>query len=232
MTKKKQKAPPEFMPYQWALPDSLEIPPDPLRARLDFHQDCIILHLVEDGVITTNMVSAREVVLALLSEMPLNSGLLPNGALWWSQSREGVEVGLWEPAKVWVLALQQEAFKPPRRIRLPMPGLIFACSPAKPPRVYAAKRRPRTVEDTVYHAPFFNTYTSGNTCAGSHSYPSNVLDIPHSFMISFFTDAADTTNRSQKHPLNLLDLWNELEGQEKYPLDDLVVFGTLKEIIK
>ena len=74
--------------YQWALPERLAVPPDELRVRLDFYHDTVVMHLVEDGVITTRMVSARDVAMALLREVPLNSGLLPEGALWWGQGRD------------------------------------------------------------------------------------------------------------------------------------------------
>jgi len=145
--------------YQWALPDVLEVPPDELKCRLDFYQDTVILYLVDKGVITTRMVSARDVALALLREVPLRSEVLPAGTLWWGQGKEGVEVALWRPPKVWPVALMTEPFKPPKRFRLPMPGLIFVCSLGRPPKVYAAKKRPTHDRDGIYHAhvspPFY-----------------------------------------------------------------------------
>ena len=78
----------ELKAYQWALPEGIEVPPDELRCRLDFYQDAIILYLVDNGVITTRMVSARDIVISLLSEVPLNSGLLPRDTLWWGQGKE------------------------------------------------------------------------------------------------------------------------------------------------
>ena len=86
--------PKELHAYQWALPDGLDVPPDELKCRLDFYQDTIILYLLDKGVITTRMVSARDVALALLREIPLRSGVLPESALWWGQGKEGVEVAL------------------------------------------------------------------------------------------------------------------------------------------
>lgn len=152
--------------YQWALPESLEVPPDELKARLNFYQDSIILYLLDQGVITTRVVSARDIVLALLREVRLGSGLLPEGGLWWSQGKEGVEVALWRSARVWPVALATEPLKPPRRMKLPMPSLIFICSPGRPPKVYAAKRRPKSLEDVIYHAPLFNVFSEGRTCPG------------------------------------------------------------------
>jgi hypothetical protein len=143
----------EFNAYQWALPEGLQIPPDELIARLDFYHDSIILFLVQEGVIATRVISARDVALAFVHEFPLMSGLLPKDALWWSHGKHGAEVALWRPPKVWKVALQMEPFKPPRRMSLPMPGLIFICSPGRPPSVYAAKKRPTRAEEQIYHAP-------------------------------------------------------------------------------
>lgn len=218
--------------YQWALPESLEIPPDELKCRLDFYQDSIILYLLDKGVITTRTVSARDVALALLREVPLRSGILPEGTLWWGQGKEGVEVALWRPPRVWPVALVTEAFKPPKRLKLPMPGLIFVCSPGRPPRVYAAKKRPTTPENTIYHAPLFNIFRDGRTCPGTHKFPEKIEEIPESFFTSFFSPEADIRGRSKKYPDDLLKLWRELDGKERYPLRDLVPLGSVEDIMK
>ena len=218
--------------YQWALPEALDVPPDELQVRLDFYRDTTVMHLVSDGVITTRVVSAQEVALALLSEMPMSSGLLPEGALWWSQGRDGAEVALWRPPRVWPVALQEEAFQPPRRLRLPMPGLIFVCQPGRSPRVYAAKKRSSHPEDIIYHAPLFNLFRHGGSCPGTHKYPEDVGSIPESFFQSFFTATADHQGRSKRYPNDLLQLWEELDGKKHYPLGDLVPLATVEDIMK
>jgi PRTRC genetic system protein B len=218
--------------YHWSLPKGIEVSPDKLQARLDFYEESTVLYLIDKDKVTTRMVSTRDVALAFLHEIPLGSGLLPENALWWLQGKEGVELAMWRPPKVWLLALQLEAFKPPRRMKLPMPGLIFVCLPASPPRVYAAKKKPKRLQDKVYHAPLFNVFTDGHSCPGNNKYPQNVVEIPESFMISFFTTAANHAGRSKKYPKDLLQLWNEIEGKNKYPLDDLVPMGEVKDIIK
>jgi len=221
----------EPVAYQWALPEGVDIPPDELQVRLDFYRESVVMYLVQNGVITTRMVSARDIAMAMLKEVPLSSGLLPNNALWWQQGREGIEIALWRPPRVWRVALQVEAFKPPRRFNLPLPGLIFVCTPARSPRVYAAKRRPRNIEETIYHAPLFNVFADGRTCGGTHCFPDRVDEIPESFMLSFFTIDAQWKDRSQKYPDNLLKLWEELDGKKRYPLGDLVPFGKLEKIM-
>ena len=82
-------------------------------------------------------------------ELPSNTGLLPKNTLWWANTSEGAIFALWEEPKVWKLALQDEALKAPRRFECPMPGLIFLCSSAKTPWVFATKRRPTKPSDCM-----------------------------------------------------------------------------------
>ena len=216
---------------KWAVPESLDIPPDELKVRLDFYKESVVLSVVENGVTTTRLVSANDVALAMLRQIPLSSGILPPNALWWGNGVNGAEVALWRPPRVWPIAISIGLDSPAVRMRIPMPGLIFICRPAMPPRVFAAKGRPKSVNDSIYHAPLYNLFQDGSTCAGSHRFPSNVDDIPESFFASFFTTTAHSNGRSQKYPHNLMDLWRELEGKRKYPVSDLVRCGTVKDII-
>jgi hypothetical protein len=227
----RKKPPDDFRPLQWALPQSLEVPADELKVRLDFYGDSIVLYSLDKGIIKTQMVSARDITMALLSEVPLSSGLLPRDALWWKQGKEGPVVALWRSARVWPVALQLEAFKPPRRFRLPMPGLIFLCSPGRQPRVYAAKKRPTSAKQVIYHAPLFNVFHDGTTCPGTHKYPVALEEVPKSFFTSFFTREAIYGGRSKKYPKDLLKLWEELDGQKRYPLSDLVPAGKVEDIL-
>jgi len=221
----------DFEGYQWALPESLDIPPDRLQLRLDFYSSAAVLYSFESHTIKTKMVSARDISLAMLGSVALSSGLLPPNALWWKRTRGEDEVAIWQPAKIWRVALQLEAFKPARRFTIPMPGLIFICQMGKPPRVFAAKRRPCSLNDEVYHAPLYNVFTDGSTCPGTHSYPADMSEIPASFFMSFFTRDASFRNRSKKYPNDLLPLWEELDGKKKYPLNDLVPFGHVKDLM-
>ena len=218
--------------YQWAFPESLGVPADVLKCRLDFYQDAVVLYWLDNGVITTRLVSARDIVMAMLAEVELGSGLLPDNTLWWAQGKNGVEVGLWRPPQVWKVALAIKAFQAPRRFNLPMPGLIFVCSPAKAPKVFAAKKRPRSPKEHIFHAPLFNLFGDGRVCPGTHRFPEKVSEIPESFFTSFFSMEASYGGRSKSHPDSLLTLWEELDGKRRYPLGDLVKAGTLEDIMQ
>lgn len=170
--------------------------------------------------------------MAFLRNVPLHSGVLPDGVLWWGHGKEGEEVAFWKAPRVWPVAVELEALKPPVRFKIPMPGLIFVCSPRCAPRVYAAKRRPTGTESLIFHAPLFNVYQDGRTCAGTTRYPDKIADIPNAFFLSFFTLHGDYSNRSKRHPDSLYKLWEELDGKGKYPMDDLMPFGKVSDLIK
>ena len=195
--------------------------------RLDIYDESLILNSFDDATTWTRSVSADQIANTFIQHMGANSGLLPPDTLWWKQSETGQVIALWRPPQTWPVALQDEAFQPPTRMRLPMPGLVFICSPQRPPWVFAAKARPASPYDQLYRAPTFNTYSDGNVCPGSHRFPPTLDEIPESFFQSFFSHTGDSLRRSRKYPDNLRDLWEELDGKPDYPLDDLVEQDTV-----
>lgn len=211
---------------QLELPAELGVAPDQLRVRVDFYDTMVILHYVNGGLYESRIVSARDVALALMGETDFVSGLLPQKTLCWGPGR----IALWEDPRVWPVAIQLEPFKPPVRMKLPMPGLIFICRPGQPPWVYAAKKRPQSMRAIIYNAPLFNIYNNGSSCPGNHKYPQKLEEIPKSFFMAFFSVAASPAQRSKKYPEHLLKLWQELDGRTKYPMDDLVPFARLEDV--
>lgn len=217
--------------FKWAVPPKMKVPPDPLRLRLDFQEQAVVMQTFENGKVAVKMVSAMDVAHALASELSFSSGLLPPNTLWWTNTSRGAVIALWEEPRVRKLALQEAALAPPRRFTIPLPGLIFLCQPGQPPWVFAAKRRPARDTDTVYRAPLANVFQDGRTCGGNHRYPQNLAEIPDSFFRSFFSPAADLAKRSYMFPDNIVKLWAALDGQRVFPLDDLMIQSTVKELM-
>jgi hypothetical protein len=213
-------------PYQPALaPDAgVDVEEDPLRLRLDFHEESVALHDYARGVVRTRLVSALEVAHALARELDLTTGLLPRETLWWAKTASGTRVAIWREPRVWTVRLRERFDAPPRRLRLPMPGLVFVCLPARqPPWVFAAPSRPRTLEDQLYRCPTYNVFATGRVCTGSHAFPADPARVPEAFFESYFSATGDTAReRSQRYPDDIGRLWAELHGQRAYPLDDLV----------
>ena len=217
--------------YEWAIPPELGVPPDPLRLRLDFHHQAVVMTLFEGETVDTKIVSALDVAHALASDLSFGTGILPPGTIWWKNTRGGPVFALYIEPKVHKVALQETAGKPPRRFQIPLPGLIFLCSPGEPPWVFAVKKKPAKETDIVYKAPLCNIHPDGRSCPGNHRYPTRVADIVPSFFMSFFSPTADLQNRSQMFPRSVALLWEHLDKKRKFPLDDLVRHGTVRDLI-
>ena len=128
--------------FSWAVPKELGIPADPLRLRLDFHHQSAVMTYFQGDIVTTKQVDAMDVAHALASDLSFGSGLLPPDTLWWQNTRSGPVFALYVEPKIWKLALQEDIKKPPQRFTIPLPGLIFLCTPGQAPWVYAVKKRP------------------------------------------------------------------------------------------
>ena len=190
--------------------------------QLEVYGETILLRGFESETTWVRTVSADEVANVFTRHLGFASGLLPHDALWWNQGETGQVVALWRPPQIRPVALQREAFRPPARLRLPMPGLVFVCSPGRAPWVYAATERPTDPEQRLFRAPAFNVFRDGRVCPGSHRFPEEVGLIPESFFQSFFSLTGDSRDRSKKHPENLIALWEEIDGKIEYPMEDLV----------
>ncbi|MBI4499073.1 MAG: hypothetical protein HY689_14380 [Chloroflexi bacterium] len=207
---------------------------DPLRLRLDFHEESVVVHDYAGGVVRTKLVSALDVAHALARELDLTSGLVPPDTLWWAKTASGVRVAIWREPRVWTVRLRERYEAKPRRLRLPMPGLVFICSPGRQvPYVFAARARPRTADEQLYHCPTYNVFPTGRVCPGSHLFPADPAQVPDDFFRSHFSATGDTARgRSQRHPDDIGELWAELRGQTAYPLDDLVPQVRVAEAIR
>ena len=114
---------------QWALAGPADAPRDDLKLQLEVYGETILLRGFDGDTAWVRTVSADEIANVFTQHLGFSSGLLPEEALWWNQGETGQVVALWRRPQVWSVALQREAFKPPARLRLPMPGLVFVCSP-------------------------------------------------------------------------------------------------------
>ena len=235
MAKTKPSKPSKPHPgFSWAVPPELGIPPDPLRLRLDFFHQAVEMTFFEAETVTTKVVSAMDVSHALASELSFGSGLLPLGQdrpIWWQNTRSGPVTALYVEPHIRQVALQTDIKKPPRRYKVPMPGLIFLCRPGIAPWVFAVKSKPKKETDIVYRAPLANIHANGRSCAGTHRYPARLEDMVQSFFTSFFSPTADLHGRSQKFPQNVIHLWEFIQGKEKFPLDELVKHGSITDLI-
>ena len=100
-----QRKPPH--PFLLALPDGVDVALDPLRLRLDFHEESVLLQEFGRNVIRTRLVSALDVAHTLASELDLSTGLLPPDTLWWGRSAGGESLAIYREARVWTVCVCQ-----------------------------------------------------------------------------------------------------------------------------
>ena len=131
-------------PFLRVLPRDVEVEPDPLQLRLDFHRESTIRYDYAGGRVKVALVSALDVAHALASELDLTTGILPPDTLWLAKTGTGTRLALWVPPGVRTVRLRERYDAPPRRLRLPFPGLVFLTLPdGQAPYVFAARRGPR-----------------------------------------------------------------------------------------
>src|SRR5436305_898870 len=86
--------------------------------------------------------------------------------------------------------------------------------PTPSPYVFAAKERPRALDDQLYHCPAYDVFASGRVCTGSHLFPADPARVPEAFFESYFSVTADTAHdKSQCHPDDIGQLWTEFKGE-------------------
>jgi len=223
--------------YNWLVPKELHLPADSIRLRLDFHHQSVELTDFEGDFVNTRVVSAYDIAIALASDLSINTGLLPPGTIWWKNTRTGPYTAFYIPPRMRNTVVDiggRKGKEEIRRYTIPMPGLIFLCSPHMSPWVYAVKKAPESESDLVYRAPMPNIHQNGKSCGGSHKYPDAVENIPESFFTSFFTNTDDLEARSVLYPKNIITLWQYLHKKKitEFPLDDLVHHGTIQDLLK
>ena len=225
-------------PWPTILEQLPEYEPDKLRLSLEFYRESVLRRAIdEQGRTTLAMVDIAEVVRGLSAGVSLASGILPGdeagpNTLFWARSSGSTRLGIWVGPRLWRLTLRsEEPGGKDRRLKLPFPGLVFACRPdATGAYVFAAAKRPRSADDVLHHCPAPNVFASGKICPGDHSFARDPLKLPSEFFLSHFRVTGDTRGgKSQKYPDNISRLWDELAGQDTFPCGDLVPMLTVQQ---
>ena len=215
-----------------AWPRQKGLPADELQAQINIYSETINIKLFEKEVTEVKMVTADEVAEIFTRHLNFTSGVLPENTIWWKQTAAGQITAVWRQPQVWQAALKAKPLEPARRFTIPMPGLLFIGAPNRAPWLFATKDRPARGSDILYNAPAFNIFANGRTCQGNHRYPELIEQVPESFFESFFTPEGDTQGRSQRQPWSLEALWEELNEEEEYPMEDLVRSCTVAQAME
>ena len=143
---------------QWSLPGPADAARDDLQMQLEVYKETILLRGFEDDSNWVRTVSADAIANVFTQHLGFSSGLLPQEALCGTRARPG----RWWPSGglrrsgPWPCNGRRSSHPP--GLRLPMPGLVFVCSPGRAPWVYAALGRPNDPEQLLFRAPAFNVF--------------------------------------------------------------------------
>ncbi|MBU0494618.1 MAG: prokaryotic E2 ligase family D protein, partial [Chloroflexi bacterium] len=159
-----------------------------------------------------------------LSGMPISTGLLPPHCVWYSYQGGVADLGIHVLPRQATLTLTQNRAGP-RVYRIPLPGLIWAGQGDRY-RVFAVRDRQLTADTQLYRAPLPNVYVeSGSVCPGSVQFPNctaqTIMTALRLFLDSHFNNHL-IQNKSVRQIGNILDLWAELDGRQRYPYTDLL----------
>jgi len=190
-----------------------------LRARLDLYDESLVLTQYEQGLAVTCYEVAPQDVAAAFTNVPVSTGLLPEGCLWYRQSG-GEQVGVYLPPQSWTLRAGDTVYHD-----VPLPGLVF-CGSGVVYRVFAVKHRPVEGNEQLFHAPLPNVFNDGRICPGNVAFPVCTLRTIRAAIDLFFV-VSDFNNhlagkRCVSQPEDVRDLWRALSGAAAFPEDELL----------
>ena len=162
-------------------------------------------------------------VATAFSTLPLGTGLLPEGCLFWGKQAGQERLGLYLAPQVWPVSVQGEQLT----WHIPLPGLVFVGHGTNY-NLWALKGGWPEADTELYLAPCPNVYGDRGICQGNAPFPEASVATIRQAVEVFFTSGfnGDLSNgKSKKHRDNVLKLWRELDGKKKYPVKDLVQAG-------
>lgn len=196
---------------------------------LDFYDFGTILRKRTDHGEVSYAVRPAQVIAALSDKVSVESGLLPEGNLFFAQ--EGVKQIVVEYRKPQKTGIWIEGRENP--FRIPMPGLILARvikSDQPTYRIFAVKRRPPSLDEPLYVSPLPNTYHDGNICWGTVERV-RLDQVGHAdlrpdwqIMLGAAFNNHAVSGKSKSHSSDIRKLYEVLEASQskKYPMDELI----------
>lgn len=210
---------------------------------IEFYDFGTILRKRTESGQVSYAVRPSQIAAALADKVGIETGLLPEGNLYYAQ--EGIKTIVIEYRKPQRTGIWVEGREEPYRI--PMPGLILARSLRSDiPHylIFAAKRRPTSLDDPLYVSVLPNTYGGGDICWGTverarldGAVPAN-LRFDWNLMLGAAFNNHAVSGKSKEHKNDIRKMYDALDSSRarRYPMDDLVKahlsFGGLIERLR
>jgi len=168
-----------------------------------------------------------------LSVFGADTGLLPEGTLFWQTRNGQARVGVWLPPQRRTLTCA--VGRGDERLRLPCPGFVFV-GEGRRYWIWAAPERPRHHGDWLYRAPLPNVHTDGLICAGNVRFPVCGPDTIERAAALFFESAFNgdlSIDKVEGYDGPLFKFWKSLRSARKFPatrlMADRMLGGVLGE---
>lgn len=167
---------------------------------------------------TTYPVSIHDVATAC-TKIDFSSGFLPPNTLFWQRRADTIRLGIYVPVRRWQLQTAERTY------HLPLPPLIFVGAGTSY-QIFAVKKRPLNQHAPLFHAPCPNVHNSGSICAGNTPFPTCTAQTIHQALTLFMErshfNADLSNNKCRRHPHDVRQLWQALDGKKRFPLGQLV----------
>ena len=186
-------------------------------ARLDLYAEAIILTKFGHQSSTSYPVSIHDLS-AAFGTLPASSGFLPRNTLFHGRNSGQQFIGIYLPAQKQVVTVGQTAMQPP----FP-PGIFIGCG--KQYEIHAVKQYPKNKQVQLYCFPSPNVSLDGNICAGNTLFPTcspETIRQAYRLFIESRFNLHLVTDKCKSFPKNVVKLWKTLDGQEQFPLSELV----------
>ena len=199
-----------------------------LRIALHFFDHVIMLTRYDgDGKAAASYPVSLPDVAAALSEVSLNSGVLPPRTVFWQRLSGLPRIGIYVPPRRWQVTVRTGRGEPENMV-VPMPPLLWV-GHGKRYQLYALRKHPRPGDDPVLcAAPTPNIYPGKQgICAGSVHFPICSAAAIEPALQMFFASEFNThlsQNKCRSYPNSVLDLWREMHEhkRQRFPMSELV----------
>lgn len=187
-------------------------------ARLDLYQQAIILTKFENQSTITHPVSIHDLA-AVFASLPKSSGFLPKNTLFHGRRGGKLYAAIYIPPQKQAVRVEQITIEIP----LP-PAVLIGCG--KMYDIHAVKQYPNNKHAPLYRYPSPNVWNNGSICAGDTPFPTCRLDTINAAFKMFIKSQFNlhlVTGKCKSFPKNVIEFWGSLEGQEEFPLAELVL---------
>jgi len=163
---------------------------------------------------------------AVFNGFEADTGLIPEGCLFWQNKGGRNRVAIWIPPGPRQLFFAGKKGKSVS-ITIPLPGFVFV---GDGPRysIFAAKSRPASIRDRLYHAPLPNVGSDGSICAGSVRFPEcsmeTINEAARLFFVSEFNGDLDAGKMSGQKG-SLFNALKALKNEPEFPHVRLISGG-------